>query len=188
LALVLDGINRSCFDAYAAPLTRLLQERALGLRGRKPPVPLLIGTFLDGPSCLPPTPSLLAFGPLFHTDYLSWRASLAAAIPEPGDCDSAAWATISGSFLTSDLLDGIHTITNTVWERGLAAAGALLTSLLEGAQVGPSLLFAWIVPFLLASGVALTDLPETLRDRWREHARDARLGSFLRAHGLEFDE
>ena len=187
LALVLDGVNRSCFDAYGGPLGRLFQERALGLRGRKPPVPLLLGTFLEGPSCLPPAPAVLALGPVFHTDYLSWRASLTAATPQPGECALTAWEATPVPVQISDLLNEVSNIPNIHWERGLASAGAVLAGLPDGAPVGPALLFAWIVPFLLGNGVVLADVPEAVRDHWREHARDSRLGPFLRAHGMEFD-
>jgi hypothetical protein len=184
-ALVLEGINRSCFDACGAALARLLQERALGLRGRRPPVPVLLATLLDGPSSLPPGPSLLTFGPVFHGDYLAWKDALAATPPEPGECALPAWEVTIAPSCAADLLDGLERLPNVQWERNVSAAGGLLAGLGEDG-VGPSLLCGWILPYLLA-GRAPGELPEATRQRWREHARDPRLARLLRAHQLGLD-
>jgi hypothetical protein len=177
--LVLEGLNRSCFDACGAALARLLQERALGLRGRRPPVPVLLAILLDGPGCVPPGPALLTFGPVFHADYLGWKDSLAARLPEPGEAGVSAWEVSPGTFCAADLL-GHERGPNAQWERNVSAAGNLLAGL--GEEVAPALLFAWIAPYLLAAG-ALTDLPEATRQCWRQHDQ-ARLTRLLRAHGV----
>src|SRR5260370_4785420 len=69
-AILFEGVNRSCFGTYGQLVTELLRGRALGKLA--PSVPLFLGTLGDSPSFLPPGHELIAYGPAFDTDCLSW--------------------------------------------------------------------------------------------------------------------
>ena len=86
-AIIMEGINRSCLDAFGTGLQRQLRGRALGFT--KKPCPIFLGTLGDGPSCLPPSPQLLAFGPMFNTDFLSWSLQKDAQSIIPGQSTQA---------------------------------------------------------------------------------------------------
>jgi hypothetical protein len=186
-ALLLEGVNRSCLDAYGGELTRLLRSRALAGR---PAGPLVLGTLLDGPSSLPPGPALLCFGPVFATDYLSWQDTAAAPLTS-GHCGPEAWSAEAGPFDTRDLLallDTLSPLPDRLWERNVVAAARRLAGL-PGAvprEVLASLLFAWVLPRLAATQ-GLPGLGERLRgpDLRDAVARDPRLGRYLRAHAVE---
>jgi hypothetical protein len=197
-ALILEGINRSCLGAYGDELVSLLVDRALGLRD-VPPGLLVIGTLLDGPSVLPPTPALVAYGPVLATDYYTWRPLSVPLSIVPGSCNPAAWKSVAaGGELEglADLLEELSRVPNALWEHNVLAAGRCLLALAgrhgtalsagETAQdaARASLLFGWVVPFLASQGISLADHADRIRGEFSA-LRDQRLVRFLKAHHVE---
>ena len=88
-ALILEGINRSCLDAFGTALQQQLRSRALGFTIEH--IPIFLGTLGDGPSCIPPSPHLLEFGPMFDTDVLSWDLQKQVTSIIPGRCEPDVW-------------------------------------------------------------------------------------------------
>lgn len=192
-ALVVEGANRSCLDAYGDDLTRLLVDRALKLRAF-PPSLLVVATLLDGPSAIPPSPGLIAYGPVLASNYYKWMPSQPSAIIA-GFCKASAWK-ISGAEQDlegiQELLNELVHSPNPLWEQNVRAAGRCLRHFSshpkseESAEDGAraSLLFGWILPFIIANGVNLSEHADRVRNEFSSF-RDQRLVRFLTAHGVE---
>jgi hypothetical protein len=192
-ALVLDGINRSCLDAFGMGIQEQVRARILGLT--KVRFPLLLGTIGEGPSCVPPGPHLLAFGPVFDTDVLSWDTQKDAKTVTPGRCEAAAWElaeTNKGEDDWDELLDELFPAPCLLWERSVRAAFRRLAALAENDRPNQpkwSLLFGWILPRLLVSEGDRAALAKHLSEGFLHGAtsEDQRVRRLLRAQGVEVD-
>lgn len=168
-AVLIDGLNRSCFDSYSGDVAIMLEERCLGLRSRHDPV--VIGTLLDAPSAVPPSPALLSCGPVFSTDQLSWKANLEGQLPEPGRCVASAWLVDSQAFNANNLIPENPTL-SVRSRRNIAAAGKLLKAIASSTndeteeRVDASLLFGWVCPYLTNGELGQLEITKECRNRW----------------------
>jgi hypothetical protein len=183
-ALLIEGINRSCFESYAGELAVILEERCLGLRS--PPIPVVIGTLLDSPSSVPPSHTLLSCGPVFSGDDLSWKANIRAQSSDLGRCVASAWKLEPRSFGIKNLIPDKAAMPIR-WRQNIVAAAALLAALGSPANkdtdgdVDASLLYGWIRPFLMNGEKSHCEIPKDCEDRWQAAAQKdpQRLGRLL---------
>jgi hypothetical protein len=182
---LIEGLNRSCFDSYSGELAVMLEERCLGLRAS--PNPIVIGTLLDAPSSVPPSPALLSCGPVFSTDHLSWKANLQAQRPDPGSCVASAWKIQPRAFSATNLIPEKCAL-SVRGRRNIAAAGALLAALASSTkkeeveeELDASLLFGWIYPSLANGDGDYSELAKECRTRWQSASEQdsQRLGRLL---------
>jgi hypothetical protein len=190
-ALVFDGINRSCLDAFGTAIQELVRSRALDRS--KDRFPALLGTFGSGPSCLPPTPHLLSFGPVFDTDLLSWDLRKDVDKVTPGRCEAGACAlseTSKGEDEWGEFFDELFPAPCLLWERLARAAFRSLAALAEKDRPDQpkwSLLFAWVLPRLFACEGDTVALGKHLAEGFLHGAtsQDQRLHRLIQAHGVE---
>ena len=69
--IIIDGINRSAFDAFGDCLIDVVSRQRSGDSGSQSL--LVIATLMDGPASLPPSIAHVSLGPIFYTDALVWR-------------------------------------------------------------------------------------------------------------------
>jgi hypothetical protein len=62
-AIIFEGINRSCLDAFGTAIQEQIRSRVFGFSQER--LPVFLGTLGEGPSCLPLGTHLLGFGPVF---------------------------------------------------------------------------------------------------------------------------
>lgn len=181
-ALIIEGVNRSCVDAYGSYLTQLVTDRIFGL-GDPMPNLILLGNVLDGPSSLPPGSGLTSLGPIFHTDCLSWITpgpngkmvdGHLSAFPAPESVASPAdVGTLNG---WSKALSGTP---SALWSRNVESVLKALSCRPDKGTY-PSALesvtFGWLLPRAVATGVDLAGCTELIADA----RKDARVESFLR--------
>lgn len=199
--LILEGMNRSCLSAYGDELKRLLLDRALGLRDIHPNL-LVIGTLLDGASVIAPAPEFLAYGPVLATDYYTWRPAGTTPTVVRAFCHPTAWkveGVASDVEGFQDLLDELSSVPNVLWEHNVSTAGRRLlnVSTRPGTQLNSgetaqdatraSLLFGWVLPFLISQGASLSDYADRIRGEFSS-LRDQRLIRFLKAHHVEVSQ
>lgn len=181
-AIVLEGVNRSCFDAYGATVRRILQERTLGLGVDGEVGPIVIGTLLDGPSCLPPSSSLIACGCLCDTDLLSWKALRGASLPVPGCCSLQAWKLEGKRFpMRMPEIRGRRP-GSAQWRRNVVSAGGMLSAANER-QALASVVCGWIAPYL--GSLNISSLPDELAEGLHEVLSEEKVVGHLLANGIE---
>ena len=176
-AIMFEGINRSCFGTFGQAIGDILRGRAFGKVART--VPLFFGTIGDSPSFLPLGPDLIAFGPAFDTDYLSWDPKRAAGDVKGGLCEAGAWDLQEAAEPEdwADLIDELFPAANILWERQAQAALRRLAALTDPERPGQpdaSFLFGWVIPRLLASGVQLDSFAERFQRRVSPRSGDRR--------------
>jgi hypothetical protein len=173
-ALLLEGVNRSGWDAYASTVVQLVGDRAL--RGETGP-PALLGTLVDGPSALPPTGTLLAMGPVFHTDCFYWPMQQNRGSIRPGQLATSCGPKTAAK-PPADKLDGLlkalASWPNVVWRKNLQAAFQMFHALRTGKK-GPAVLdrvaFSWVLPRAAAVGADLAAIKEILGETADERVR-----------------
>ncbi|MCG8402124.1 MAG: hypothetical protein MJA84_11070 [Firmicutes bacterium] len=191
-ALILEGINLSAPEVYARSLRQLISERFLKLDSTSRNL-LLFGTIIDGLGALDITAELCEWGPIFHTDCLEWRDKWSNRSVTPGSVSSKVWGLWISTFADKpedwdDLyedyshLGGHPTV---LWRRCLYNAAARLNiriTEIEEPTLIQSLVFGWLLPRGLASGVNLTDYESLLAggrvDASKTDKRIAKLLSF----------
>jgi hypothetical protein len=188
-AILLEGVNRSCFETYCESIAALLRGRALGKSPQ--PWPLFFGTLGNGPSFLPPGPELIAFGPVFDTDCLSWDMKRTSGEIKPARCEPGALELKEGAEPEDwpDLIEELFAAGNILWERQARAALRRLVALAEpdrAAQASASFLFGWVLPRLLASDLQPAAFAERFGEGILHEAvgADQRVKRLLHAHGV----
>ncbi len=189
-AFILEGINRSCLDAFGTELQQQLRGRALGYI--RDPHPVLLATVGEGPSCLPPNPHLLDFGPMFDTDVLSWDLQKLVTRISPGQCEPAALKlqeTNQGEDECARFLDEVVPLPCLIWKRSALGAFRRLSALVEKARPNQpklSVSFGWVVPRLLASEGDLSLVAKHLSEGFLHggNSDDSRLRRVLQAQGM----
>lgn len=179
-AIILEGINRSCFDAYGGEVARLLGNRALGLHSGGSPI--VIGTIQDGPSCLPPGGTLAQLGLNCNTDLLSWKPRRGAITPIEGTCTEQSLKSDAVRF-TVRIPDSISRPTLSVhWHRNITSAGELLSAF-DREQALISLLCGWVIPYL--SELGINTLPSEFVDEFELVLGNPRVHKHLGSCGIE---
>ncbi len=191
-AVLVEGVNRSCFASYGEALRELLEQRALGRRSGR--LPILLGTLAEGPSTLPVGPEMIAYGPSFDTDCFSWDLRRKAKDSEPGWCDESAWDVEEKSDWEAkwgDALDETFPKACIAWERIARSALRRLGTVLASdaaTQLHSSFAFAWVVPRYVAFGGNSTLRPFHFPEELSKEnllAGDQRLMRLLQSAGLE---
>lgn len=157
---------------------------------------MLLGTLGEGPSCIPPGPHFHGFGPVFDTDVLSWNLQKDAEKVTPGRCEAGAWGlseTNKGEDEWGEFLDELFPTPCLLWERSVRGAFRRLTALAESDRPNQpkcSLLFAWVLPRLLASEGDRSALAKHLIDGFLHGvtSEDQRVRRMLRAAGMEVEQ
>jgi hypothetical protein len=110
---------------------------------------------------------MVAYGPVFDTDCLSWDSTKNASEIEPGQFDAAAWEleeAFDQDVSWEDALEKTFQKGCVVWERFARVTMRRLRPLLASrpaAQPHASFAFGWVVPRYLASGADYVSGPLT---------------------------
>lgn len=172
-ALILEGINLSAPEVYARSLRQLISERFLGIESTGRNL-ILLGTVVDGPGALDIPPELCELGPIFHTDCIAWRDKWSRRSVTVGFVPSEVWdpwiSIVDTPEDWEDLyadyshLGGHPTV---LWRRCLYTAAAKLNRMVTAGNVPTliqSLVFGWLLPRGIASGVNLADYENLLAE------------------------
>jgi hypothetical protein len=189
--VILEGVNRSCLDAFGTPIQELVRSRVLGLVKER--LPVLIGTLGDGPSCLPAGPQLLGYGPVVQTDVLSWNLEKDIEPLAPGRVEPSALEIAgsgSGTEEWAEFIEELFPTPQLLWERGVGHAYRKLSALAERDRPNHpkcSVVFAWILPRFLAEDGDHSILARHLRDGFIHGVAgdDQRVHRLLRMAGVE---
>lgn len=179
-AIVLEGVNRSCFDVYGGAIARILSERTLGLLSGG--FPIIIGTIHDGPSSLPPGGTLTQLGLNCNTDLLSWRPRRGATVPLNGNCTEPSWKATATKF-TFRIPESVLKPTLSIhWHRNVISAGEVLSTF-DRNHALVSLLCGWVIPYL--TELVTDTLPSELVDEFGVVLDNPRVIQHLGAAGIE---
>lgn len=170
-ALILEGINLSAPEVYARSLRQLISERFLGIESTGRNL-ILLGTIVDGPGALDIPTELCELGPIFHTDCIEWRDKWLRRSVTVGFVPSEVWgpwiSTVDKPKDWEDLFEDYSHLgghPTVLWRRCLYTAAAKLNRMVTEDEVPTliqSLIFGWLLPRGLASGVNLTDYENLL--------------------------
>lgn len=158
VAIVLQGVNRSAFEAYGDGLRRFVSERILALPDRDYGV-MLFASALDGPSTIPYGKCLAELGPVFDTDALGWLDKTLLP-PTPGTIyrnallEALALPDIKLDWEETWLPDWLLRSAGVLWRRALLRATSHymalgLGSALEHGPIPSDLAFGWVLPMIL---------------------------------------
>lgn len=191
-AVLIEGANRGCVDAWGAGLKRVVARRRLRLQREL--LPVYLATLEDGPSALPVHPGLLDLGPVVDTSLLSWKPPAVEPHFDLGRFEPGTLAVPDGMMDKAekegwdDVLKGLGPAGG-YWVGAASATVTRLTTMakLVGAP-SPALSFlcTWLLPWLVASGRPLTAYRETISAVLSLAGKkaDPRVRSQLAAHGL----
>ena len=170
--LILDGINLSAPEVYARSLHQLISERYLRKESANQSL-IIFGIILDGPAALEIPPELCELGPIYYTDCLEWRDKWSHHSLSSGFIPNEVWgAWIS---IISEIPEEWEDIyndychlgghTSVLWRRCLYIAASRLNLIRDKVDVPTliqSLLFGWILPRGLTSGVNFANYEDLL--------------------------
>lgn len=171
-ALIIDGINLSAPEVYARSLHQLISERYLCEKSANQSL-IIFGTILDGPAALETSPELCELGPIYYTDCLEWRDKWSQHSLSSGFIPNEVWgAWISMISEIPEEWEDIYNDycnlgghTSVLWRRCLYIAVSRLNYIRDKVDVPTliqSLLFGWILPRGLASGVNFANYEDLL--------------------------
>jgi hypothetical protein len=187
--LLIDGLNRSPIDAYAPMLIEVLSDRQVGQNDLAPRL-VIVGSLVEGTSALPPDEYTTALGPIWHTDYLRWNTPTDTQAQDPGQLGTWGWPHPDGPDRDlEELLETLSPVPSELWRRSVMSAYRRLTGWPSKEAVTPSIesvLFGWVLPRCIGSGVDLTAHADRIRQEFSDPKKiDARLKRLLRTAGLE---
>lgn len=190
-ALIIEGMNLSAPEAYAPRLRQLIAERFFGLNSMGKNL-ILLATLVDGPSALDIPQELCELGPVFHTDCFEWRDKWSPRVVGLGSITSDVWKEWRENFgeppeewedIFADFISvaGPPTV---LWRRALYLAAAAINRGDTASQfpsLTQSLIFGWLLPHGLATGVDFTNFDQLLAEGQMDaQKKDDRLVQFLR--------
>jgi len=166
-AILLESANLSCPDVYAVSLQRLVQRRMLSPDA--PRFPVVVATFLSGPSALPVPTSLAALGVNFDTDTLGWSLRSPKSATALGRLEPSAFQVAEGDAKSESVLGNFRRLTgqpSALWE-ATARAGlrrlAGVTKIVPATQPEASFAAAWLLPWMTANQITLADVRDDVR-------------------------
>jgi hypothetical protein len=170
-SLVLEGMNRSAFEAYGEDLRALITRSQLTLGAAGSRV-VVFGTLASGPSCLSTSPSQCELGPILETDTLSLTPQFAAGNTIGGEVEYDRWRTWlpdADDFAVlpneiEDLERKVEGVESILWRRCVRNASTILQAFERNGASTPlqSLAFGWLIPRASASEIEGTTFTEQL--------------------------
>lgn len=155
--LIIEGINRSAFDAFGENLIELIQQSRLSVG--KAHRPVVMATVTSGPASLPISNSHASLGPSLHCDCVEWRAMPSVeSRPVGGRILSENWHQIRSDamncrgFNTEEvvfLFDQVSSTPNPMLRQTVHLAYRALVSMNDAKPdefALRHLLFGWILP------------------------------------------
>lgn len=190
--VIIEGINRSAFDAFGECLIEMISRQRSGDRISRSL--LMMATLTDGPASLPLSVAHVSLGPAFHTDALDWRSRpRTEAQGTAGAVSTQIWkeACTAAERATPDseealrLLDEFAPIANPLL-RGTILSGFRALSALRNDKADPtalqSLAFGWLAPVCIAVGATAEAVDQEFDQGIVDGtAPDVRLANLLRS-------
>lgn len=183
-AVIIEGINRTAFEAYGDSIRQFVIERIFKLRPNSNSL-LIFATVIDGPTMIPAGSELLELGPLISLDSIKWmdKASSKGIIglvsKEVFDGNSSP-SFDDYEWEESIIPNWLYSLGGPLWRKSLILADA------HGRKINSSIeepfefaAFGWIVPMAIyLNSRRLTDFTELAE-------RDDRLKALLAKYEQE---
>lgn len=190
--LVVEGINRSAFDAIGDDLVQVLVDQRIGPAAEERGI-IVFATIADGASSLPVARAYSSLGAIFYVDLLGWQMrQIKAREPVSGLLTKGAWSqlvSLKQSVKSDDeevdrLLDMCGTKDDPLIRSTFIDSMKVLFALKsEESQITPlqSLNFGWVMPSGLTEGIGAEVVEQELDDgRVDSESADFRLQKMAR--------
>ena len=164
--VVIDGINRSALDTFGECLVEVVSRQRSGDRALQSM--LIMATLTDGPASLPPSIAHVSLGPVFYTDSLEWHSrSNSESQMSNGMVSVGVWerACIEAGRATADTEEALRILSEFVPVpnpllkgtvlSGFRSISALRRTKESGLTELQSLVFGWLAPICIVTGVKL---------------------------------
>lgn len=149
--LIIEGVNLSSFETFAARLSKYIGDQLIGLNPIKT---IIICTLVNGPASLECPVMLCDSGPVFNTDCLEWRTNWEANNIQDGVISKLKfnewvsypveipedWDDLYAEF---SCLGGLSTVLS---DRFLLKAAMHLEKMRCSSSIIQSLAFGWLIP------------------------------------------